>query len=92
MDKPSEIKKLGLSPCRLRQKSHWAIRPFPKLLATKTWYIIINIWDIKWDIIRIKMSFAEKCNNFMLRGAPLLIAFISKVLSKHIMFNLQKRS
>ena len=27
----------------------------------------------------------------MLRGAPLLIAFISKVLSKH-MFNLQKRS
>ena len=33
--------------------------------------------------------FSNKCNNSCLHGAPLLTAFISKVLSKH-MFNLQK--
>ena len=35
------------------------------------------------------MSFPKKCNYSSLHGAPLLTAFISKVLSKH-MFNLQK--
>ena len=35
------------------------------------------------------MLLPKQCNNSCLHGAPLLTAFISKVLSKH-MFNLQQ--
>lgn len=75
----------------------WLVRvvPWPCCPTGELWNKVQDrVWSLKGFCFvsigdLIKMSFPQRCNKSCLRGAPLLIAFISKVLSEH-MFNLQK--
>lgn len=51
--------------------------------------IAVNTYDIVTNGILSKCLFTKKPNNLYLHGSPLLTAFMSKVLSKH-MFNPQQ--